>query len=218
MRAAIVAAASLTLLFTWQAPVAVLCALAAVLRWRERSEAERDLALGIVATVAFYLFFGSDQGHGWGYRYAYNVLGNVALLAACGAGVMTQALGARRARALLAASFAVALLVQLPLRAHEAREFTRPFANAFEFFEKRPEKVLLYDPNAAWYARDLLRSDPLLEQGPLVVSPWPLNRGQLNALVAHYGGPQNVHVVTTDELSALGLHVWQPSSTQSPTR
>ena len=60
--------------------------------------------------------------------------------------------------------------------------------------------------------------DPLLEQGPLVVSPWPLNRGQLNALVAHYGGPQNVHVVTTDELSALGLHVWQPSSTQSPTR
>ena len=38
------------------------------------------LGAGVVLTFAFFSFYPSTQGHGWGYRYVYGMLGNLALL------------------------------------------------------------------------------------------------------------------------------------------
>jgi hypothetical protein len=159
---------NLSLLASWNAPVLGLLVLAAVMRPRELDEVQRDLALGVLATLAFFMFFPSTQGHGWGYRYAHQVLGNLCLLAAAGLPTLSATIGERRSRHLVAAGLATALVVQVPLRLRDTEGFVRPFAKGFEYVRSRDATVLLVRGDSIWYGQDLIRNDPFL-QYPVVV-------------------------------------------------
>jgi hypothetical protein len=197
---------NLSLLFTWHAPL--FGALAVVGAWHARrlGPTVADIALGVALTLVFYLFFPLTQGHGWGYRYAYQVLGSAALLAAAGAPTLVTAAGARRAQGLLLASFATAVLVQVPLRFWQGERFIRPYAAAYRFVESRPADVVIVHFDSVWYGRDLVRNDPHLRGRPVVLAARFLTPAGREAI--EHAHPGRVVEVTNTELLRMGLTPW----------
>jgi hypothetical protein len=197
---------NVSLLFTWHAPLFGALAVAGVAGVRRLGPVLTDVALGVALTLGFYLFFPLTQGHGWGYRYAYQVLGSLALLAAAGTPSLVAAVGARRAQALLVASFATALLVQVPLRFWQGERFIRPYAAAYRHLASRPARVVLVYGDSIWYGRDLIRNDPYLRGQPVVVAARLLSREGRAKIEAAY--PGQVLEVKDGELLRLGLTPW----------
>src|SRR5258706_1367065 len=74
-------AMNLSMLVSWQSVALIILASVALLGWKSLSPVTRDLALSCGLTFVFYVFFNLDQGQGFGYRYIYGILGNLALLA-----------------------------------------------------------------------------------------------------------------------------------------
>jgi hypothetical protein len=194
---------SFSLLFTWQAPLFGILVVLAVLRARRLGAPLADLGWGVLLSLGFFLFFPSTQGHGWGDRYAYQVLGSMALLAAAGVEPLIAAIGERKAQLLIAASLLAALLVQLPLRALQTERFVRPFAEGYRYVTTRPATVVIVHGNSIWYGQDLLRNDPLLRGQPVVVSAGMLTAEQRATLERKYEG-QIVDVSDTT-LLRLGM-------------
>ncbi|HEY6930794.1 MAG TPA: hypothetical protein VJA66_14030 [Thermoanaerobaculia bacterium] len=157
-----------TLLFSWLTPAAVLFFVAGVASWRRLPEAGKDLVWGVLLTFAFYVLYPRGQGHGWGYRYVYGVLGNVVLVAAYGLETLAAAAFFRR-RILLVASAALSLFVSLPLRGREIREVMAPFIRASEFIATLKGRVVLIDVRTVWYVQDLVRNDPFLRNDPKIM-------------------------------------------------
>jgi hypothetical protein len=199
---------NLALLASWQTPVLAFFVAVAGLSWRKLAAHEQDLALGLFATFAFYFFFPSDQGHGWGYRYTYGVLANLVLLAAVGADVVWRARRDALVGWLVGASVAATVFVQLPLRLRQVERFVRPFAAALDHIAARPERLVLVDVSAAWYARDLVRNDPLFRRGPVAAGFVP-GRGP-NLRDVPEAARHSVYVVGRAELARLGLTVFAP--------
>ena len=197
---------NLSLLFTWHAPLFGALAAIGLVRARREGPVMTDVALGVVFTLLFYLFFPLTQGHGWGYRYAYQVLGNLALLAAVGTPSLLAAAGARRAQGLLVASFATALLVQVPVRFYQGERFIRPYAAAYRYVASRPARVVLVHGDSIWYGRDLIRNGPYLGGQPVVLAARMLTREGRAAIEAAY--PGQVVDVKDGELLRLGLTPW----------
>ena len=196
-------AINFTLLLTWQTPVAALAMVVALLGERRLTGPMRDILLGVVATLAFYLFFPGTQGHGWGYRYVYAVLGNIALLAGAGWGWLAAS---RPARLLAVASLALTVLVQLPLRAAGIERFVRPFAASMDYLTTRDADAVVVPMQAWWYGRDLQRNDPWLRERPLVVGGPTLTRYGYEQLEARF--PGRVLVIEPEELVRLGMTPW----------
>jgi hypothetical protein len=196
---------NLSLLFTWHAPLFGALAVAGVMQARRLGPVLTDVALGVAMTLGFYLFFPLTQGHGWGYRYAYQVLGGLALLAAAGTPSLVAAAGARRAQALLVASFATAVLVQVPLRFWQGERFIRPYAAAYRHLASRPARVVLVYGDSIWYGRDLIRNDPYL-RGPVVLAARMLSAEGRAKIEAAY--PGRVVEVRDGELLGLGMTAW----------
>lgn len=200
----------ISLLFTWQTPVFGLLVLAAMLRSKRLPRVFRELGLGVFLAILFYACRGGvhgpvNQGHGWGDRYAYEVLGNLVLLAALGAGVLRGVLGRERTLGILAASLVVTLLVQWPIRFVNTESFVRPFAAGEAYLRTRPADVVIVKADSVWYGRDLLRNDPYLRGQPTIVdfSIAPAQRARLEQ--EH---PGRVVEVTNAELLALGMTPW----------
>jgi hypothetical protein len=197
---------TLSLLYTWQAPLFGVLIAAALLQAKRLDRVLRDLAWGLLLTLAFYLFFPFTQGHGWGNRYAYQVLGNMALLAAAGASPLREAMGRRRMQLALAASFVIAVGAMLPARLVRAERFTRPFAAGAEYLKSRPADVVLVHGDSIWYGRDLVRNDPFLKGQPVIMSAWGLTPAGRSALERAY--PGRVVEVTDTDLLRLGMTRW----------
>ncbi|HEV7991740.1 MAG TPA: hypothetical protein VGP25_07950, partial [Gemmatimonadaceae bacterium] len=192
----------LTLLISWQAPLVGALAIAGYVRARRTEPVLADAGMGVLITLAFYAFFPLTQGHGWGYRYAHQILGNIALLAAAGVPVLIGAVGASRGRMLLAASCAVALVVQIPLRLVQTERFVRPFAAGHRLIAQQHADVVLVRGDSVWYGKDLIRNDPFL-RGPVVI---------YRTMVSDYGRqmleqahPGRVVELRDADLLALGM-------------
>ena len=199
-------AVNISLLYTWHAPLLGALAFVGISRARRLDPLSGDLALGVLLTLGFYFFFPLTQGHGWGYRYAYQVLGSVALLAAMGAPSLVEAVGARRAQGLLIASFALAVLVQVPMRFLQGERFVRPYAAAYRYLSSRPARVVLVHGDSIWYGRDLVRNDPYLQGQPVVLAARLLTKEGRAAIEA--ANPGQVVEVKDGELLRLGLTPW----------
>ena len=195
-----------SLLMTWHAPLFGVLAVIGIAQVRRFDPVLRDVALGVGLTLGFYLFFPLTQGHGWGYRYAYQVLGSLSLLAAAGAPSLVAAAGARRAQWLLAGSFALAVLVQVPLRFAQGERFIRPYAAAYRHVLAKPVDVVVVHADSVWYGRDLIRNDPFLRDQPVVLNASLLTPQMYATIVKMH--PGRVVDVSSTELLALGLTRW----------
>jgi len=194
---------NLSLLVSWQSIAMSLLAVVGLMRWRTMSPPLRNLALGLFFSLGFYLFVNVEQGHGWGYRYAYGVLGNLSLVA--GHGWVTMREGWRRSRGLAFVTVSVlcSILVQVPIRAIQIETFVRPFADSMAYVRSLSPDVALIDRTSAWYATDLVRNDPWLTNTPKVMLHDKLTEAQLAALRT----TDTVDSVDAAELERAGMIV-----------
>jgi hypothetical protein len=198
---------NVSLLFTWQTPVFGLLVLAALLQAKRLDKPLADLAWGVLLTLVFFTFFPASQGHGWGYRYAYQVLGSLALLGAAGLEPLRNVLGTRRTQVLVFGSLLVTLAFELPLRLLQTERFVRPFAAGVAYVTTRNADVVLVHADSIWYGRDLLRNDPLLRGQPVVLGDELLTpEGRAYLRQTH---PGRVVDVTDAELIRLGMTQWR---------
>jgi hypothetical protein len=161
---------NLGLLLLWMSPVVAAGLLAAWFGGSWKQDRLFPLALGLVSTLLFYVFFPKDQGHGWGYRYAHPVLGNIILLALAGIRLWENRLRIPAGSSVwFAALFGFA--VALPLRAWQAHDLVRPFAETDRTLRSIDADYVEIDAFAMWYGPDLIRNHPFLADRPLRL--WP---------------------------------------------
>jgi hypothetical protein len=190
-------------LIGWNSIFLVILGGFALLRFRHLDRPQRDLAWGLILAVAFYSCFSLGQGHGWGYRYLHPYLGNLVLLAVTGSRMMANASpdSYPRVRRLLVASTLLAIIVQIPFRLWEVREFTIPFAAASRYLHSLPYDVVVISENGTWYARDLVRNSPDAGSRPKIMSAEKLTKENARLLLRDY----RVRFVDHAELSQFGM-------------
>jgi hypothetical protein len=205
---------NLSLVLTWQTPVLALAFIFALFVSRRLPDAEQDLAAGVLLTFAFYLLFPSTQGHGWGYRYIYGALGNLALVGATGTMLAVRATPGRTMRTLVAASLLLSVAYQIPLRFQQSEAFVRPYARAMHFLATRPAPLIGIDFRQGWYSWDLVRNDPLFREGPAIVY---MGAGRLPPLQAVPPTLRDsVYVVTRAELARFGIPLFPLRGRRAP--
>ena len=157
---------NLCLMISWQSYALVFLVLIAFATKKERTAFEQDLIWSCLVTFLFYSFFRTSQVNGWGYRYAYSILGNLVLLSLMGWQELRRHISESRARILLESSLAIALLIQLPVRSIQAERFVRPQYASFRYIMSLPAPFVLLDSKTIWPAADLMRNDPFLQTAP----------------------------------------------------
>lgn len=157
---------NLSLMVSWQSYVLVLLVLVAFTTRSRRTPFERDLLWSCLITFMFYSFFRTSQVNGWGYRYAYSILGNLVLLSLIGWQELRTQIGGSKSNFVLASSLAIALLVQLPIRSLQAERFVRPHYVSFQYIMSLPASFVLVNAKTIWPAADLMRNDPFLRTLP----------------------------------------------------
>jgi hypothetical protein len=193
---------NVALLFAWQAPVFAILVVLSISRLRRLPPVLVDSSLGVAFTFGFFVFFASTQGHGWGYRYLYQVLGNLCLLGAAAMPAAERALGERTAHRWLVVGLLITVVGQIPARLIQTERFVRPFALAHEYLASRNARVLLVSGEHVWYGRDLIRNDPFL-RSPIIVRLSDLGPGSPEAIERAY--PGRVILVRDEDLLAFGL-------------
>jgi hypothetical protein len=200
---------SLSLFFSWETPAVGVFLPVALMGWRRLSPVERDLAAGLIGTWCFFALFDADQGHGWGYRYMYAVLGNAVLLAARGAQDAWQSGRESLVGRLVAASALATIAMQWPTRAIQTERFVRPYAAAHAYIATRPAGVVAVDPALAWYGRDFVRNEPFLSTTPKVVGLGIIEGRRPDPNDLPPSVRSRVHVVTAQDLAPLGVPVFE---------
>ena len=157
---------NLSLMVSWQSYALVFLVLIAATTRKTRTPFERDLLWSSLITFLFYSFFRTSQVNGWGYRYAYSILGNLVLLSLLGWQELRMQAGTRRSSIILGSSLVIALLVQLPIRSFQAERFVRPHYASFQYIMSLPASFVLVDAKTIWPAADLMRNDPFLRTTP----------------------------------------------------
>ena len=198
---------SLTVMLSWQTPILAVALLVAALSWRTLSVMERLLGAGVIVSFAFFFLFPSTQGHGWGYRYTYPVLGNMVLLGVVGVERLRETLGRAFVRRAVVASAVATLCIQIPVRAWQIERYVRPFAQAHDYVAHIDADVVIVDPTTSWYGIDLIRNDPFLRSRPKVLSAFGLRREQKQELAAMFGN--RVHLLRPEEIAQFGIPVYQ---------
>jgi hypothetical protein len=193
----------LALVPSWNAPVAIVLVLSAMLAWPRLDKFSRDAALSVIVMVVARGLMLTPQGEGWGYRYIYDGLADIALLSAVGAEILALAIGGRRAVGLVLASFVAAIAVQLPLRAWGVDSVISPFRQGYEWMSALPYDVVVYPTQNVQWGRQLVRNDPYLRNRPKIMSRSEMGRNDVALLLAD--STKRVKVLTTEELKAHGF-------------
>jgi len=157
---------NLSLILSWQSYALVFLALVAVTTRKTRTPFEQDLIWSCLVTFLFYTFFRTSQTNGWGFRYTYSILGNLAILSLVGWRELKIQIGAAKSVVVLGSSVAIALFVQLPIRSVQAERFVRPHYVSFQYIMSLPSSFVLVNAKTIWPAADLMRNDPFLQRRP----------------------------------------------------
>jgi hypothetical protein len=190
----------------WQNPLTIALGLIALIpAWRQGGAlralvAGFGLTLGVVTTVMPF------QGHGWGYRYLHGDLGNLCLIAALGWVRLTGESGPQpwprpAAWAGLLACSAISLVVLLPWRSVQARQFIEPFAKSQAAIERTNVDVVLIDADKSFFAADLVRNSPFLINRPKIMNLIALTADQIDGLCEH----QTVALFDATDATAFGV-------------
>jgi hypothetical protein len=171
-------------LLTWQNPLLWVVLAAALLAPRRLPAVAWALLGGIILTVVATLLLMPAQGHGWGYRYLHGMLGSLALLGAFGWKRIHAELP--QVDRWLPVSAAVSLLLLLPVRAWQAETFARPWRQADARIEAVDADIVLIEHRGRWFANDLVRNDPYLNNRPLRLLAGKLSATEAGRLCHHY--------------------------------
>ncbi|HVX37980.1 MAG TPA: hypothetical protein VHB25_00305 [Gemmatimonadaceae bacterium] len=193
----------LALVASWNAPIAIISAIAAVLSWRRLDDFSRDAVLSILVIVAARLLKPTPQGQGWGYRYIYDGLASLALLSAIGFEVLAISTGKRRALGLVLASSLIMLIVQIPARAAGVASIVGPYQRGFAWMSTRNVDAVIFPSERVRWGNQLVRNDPFLRNRPKILNESSLSRDQLRALES----APNLTILrlTRDSLTAHGF-------------
>jgi hypothetical protein len=105
----------------------------------------------------------------------------------------------------LLASFALAVVVQVPWRMWQGERFVRPYAAAYRHVAGKQADAVLIHGDSIWYGRDLIRNDPYLARPVVLASKLLTREGRAVIEAAH---PGRVVEVKDGELLQLGLTPW----------
>jgi hypothetical protein len=193
---------NIVLLFTWQSLCMSLPFFISAFSLSHLSPVFKLLFISFLLTFVFYFFFPVDQVLGWGYRFIYGCLGNLAILATGGLYMLKDSIGSKKVAMLIAIGTLASLLFQFPIRCYQAHSFTKPFAISFEYLKELPFSFLIIDPSEVWFSQLLVRNDPFLTNVPKIMFSSELSVTQLYKLESH----GTVHKVQPEELSKYGMH------------
>jgi hypothetical protein len=199
----------ISLIAAWSAPLTMILMVTAMAAWRRLDSFTRDCALGVLVIIAARFFVVTPQGEGWGYRFIYNALGNIAIVAGVGAEILAVAIGRQAMRRLVAAQCAVAILILVPLRGIQIERQIAPNARAVAWMQQLPADVVVFPWERVAWGRQMLRNDPYLRNRPVMVGQVELGDTGLAQLQARF--PGRVRVVTAAELARFGLERRLPS-------
>lgn len=198
-----VTAMDLTLVATWSSPLVIVVLIIGMLSWTRLDGVVRTCVVSLVLTIVLRALTGALQGEGFGYRFVYDNLGQIALISVLGIDVLARATGRLTTRRILVVSGLVTLLVQLPMRLWQVERLAAPWARTYAWLTTRPAKVVVFNPGDVMWGRQMLRNDPFFERGPVLVSEPELPKDGLAKLRAIY--PGQVRVVSKSELLQFGL-------------
>jgi hypothetical protein len=133
-------------------------------------------------------------------------LGNLCLIAALGWVRLTSETGPQRwspqaAWAGLLTCAALSMVVLLPLRSVQARQFIAPFAKSQAAIARTNADVVLIDADNTFFAADLVRNSPLLTNRPKIMNLVALTTDQIDQLCKH----QTVALFDAADAMAFGV-------------
>jgi hypothetical protein len=192
-------------LFGWVNIAAIGLMFIAVRYWKDMPPVIRLAFVALALNAAAYAVLMPNQMHGWGYRYFHGHLGLIALIAAAGwvrlTGPERGPVGSAGLARVVICLTLFTLVVGLPLRAYQVAAKVAPKAAAHRFVRALPADVVMVDTGSIWFGIDLVRNDPFLRDGPLVVSV-----GQVRAEDGPYLCRDNrVAIVTYDDIKHLNV-------------
>jgi hypothetical protein len=159
--------AGLSKLWLWAVPGLPL--LAAVGAWKWRHDARcLTLAASAVTTLAGYMIFWADQGHGWGYRYFHSawmvlpVLGAGALICAPSMRKSAQLFASDDTRAFVVACALLTMVIGVPLRAWQMHGFITEKLEQAPAYSSTSQQIVFIRTEGSFYAADLVQNDPFL--------------------------------------------------------
>lgn len=155
---------------TWQNPLLPPLLCIGVVSFFRAGGAMRSLAAGLLLFVAAFLVLAPEEGHAWGYRYGHGWLGSACLIAARTWVDLTAQLRGE-ARKVADRSFGLiavlALVVLLPIRALQVRQFAHPYVAAEAAVRRANTDMVMIDDDRVLFGVDLTRNDPYLQDRPL---------------------------------------------------
>jgi len=170
---------NLCIFINWIPFVVVPLLIIVLSRSRETDTFASDLLAGVFLTVIFYFFFRYNQGHGWGYRYIYPVLGNIFILAALGLHLADKTVIWKK---ITVAALLFSLLVQFPARCYEVKKIAGMFKQPYEKIISMDADFVVMDVSTSWYAQDLVRNKPDFSNKPLLMFGERISAEQLEQL------------------------------------
>jgi hypothetical protein len=164
-------------IWVWAVPGMMILAICGAVRWR-RNPLCMLLAASALTTLIGYVFFPSDQGHGWGNRYFHSAWMALPLLATAAmfrpAGSGTQPANVRAAaathqmfedpdsRSYLTACILLTLVFGVGFRAWQIQAFMADDLNQLSHYRGTERRIVIVDYITSFYGGDLVQNDPWL--------------------------------------------------------
>lgn len=169
----------------WQNPLAIVLMLASAGKVMRDGGPLRAAWAGILLPPLFMFFVLPYQGHGWGYRYLHDELGNVALLATY-AWFQIADRESSAWRAVFASALILSVGILLPLRAYQAWRQAAPYVAANRNLNRLNADVVVIDAPQHAYTWDLVRNSPLMDNSPKRLAGFMLTDDQMAILCKQY--------------------------------
>lgn len=171
----------------------------------------RLLFWSVITSLLPYIILMPAQGHGYGYRYLHQVLGNIALLAGFG-WVAASRRGWDWSLRYVGVLGIISIVAGLPLRMYQTHSLVTPFARAMDVLEAQETDLVFLDERSIWYGVDLVRNALLLNNTPKIFA---VSRLGADAMM-HLCDGRTAVFIGAEEMRSTGLAAASPLSGYDP--
>ncbi|NNG02945.1 MAG: hypothetical protein HKM95_02445, partial [Inquilinus sp.] len=175
-------------LLAWLNPAVLVLLAVGVRPWSRLPSPLRMMALGCLVSLIPYVLVTPSAMFGWGYLPLHGLLGSLVLLAVNGWVMLSadRSTTIQTVKRVVGGLTALALLVGLPLRTLQARQFVGPEIAAIRHMQAIDADLAVIDTAGIWLWEPLIRNDPFLADRPLVLAMQYLTPEQMTALCRDY--------------------------------